>query len=522
MRTLLLSAACLGILSVCALLGVRGQEGDAAVRLRLVDAATGKNVGGLVRIYEGDSKKPLTLAGLYDRLKGLKRTDEVAGWHVVPAAGAEVKLPRGRLRLEALSGLETALARETLDLTGKLPAEVAVKLPLLFRPEQEGLAAGNTHLHLRGLTPADCDEYLKQIPAADGIRVMFVSYLERFKDDASYITNRYPVGDLKQFDATGVLFNNGEEHRHNFTGFGQGYGHVMFLNIKELVKPVSLGPGITGSGNDDRPLRPGIEEARRQGGTVIWCHNTNGHEDVLSALAGKLDALNVFDGSRGGTFEDSYYRYLNIGLRMPISTGTDWFIYDFSRVYARVPGPLSVKGWLDAVKAGRCSATNGPLLRLTVDGKELGDVINLDQPRTVRLEASAVGRHDFQKLQLLQNGRVIHTEKAEGKGGGFTARLHREVRIDAPCWFAVRIESTTRNEFDAVLYAHSSPVYVDFQGKSVFDVEAARGLLKQVEEGVADIQAKGTFSNDKARDQLLRLYEEARKDLIARINQRSP
>ena len=522
MRSAFLTVTCLLVLGLGAFLGTGRQDESVPVRLRLVDAETGKNVGGIVRVFRGADREPLALAGLYDRLRGLKRPSTVSGWYVLPAAGAEVRLPRGELRLEALSGLETALTRQPLDLTGKAPVEAAVKVRFLFRPDQEGLAAGNTHLHLRNLTRADCDEYLRQIPAADGLKVMFISYLERHKDDETYITNRYPVGDLKQFAATGVLFNNGEEHRHNFQAFGQGYGHVMFLNIKELVQPVSLGPGITSTGNDDRPLRPGIEDARRQGGTVIWCHNTNGYEDVPSALAGKLDALNVFDGSRTGTFEDNYYRYLNIGLRMPISTGTDWFLYDFSRVYARVQGPLTVKSWLEAVKAGRCVATNGPLLSLTVDGKGLGEVINLDRPRTVRIEARAVGRHDFQKLQLIQNGRVIHTEKAEGKGGGFAARLRREVRVDGPCWFAVRIDSQHQNEFDAALYAHSSPVYVDFAGKRVFDVEAARGLLQQVEEGMADIRARGTFSNDAARDRVLALYEEAAKDLIARINQRSP
>src|SRR5262249_38933074 len=151
------------------------------------------------------------------------------------------------------------------------------------------------------------------------------------------------------------------------------------------VKPVSLGSGITGGGDDDRALRPGIEEARRQGGTVLWCHNTSGFEGVPNALAGRIDALNVFDGSRTGTYEESYYRYLNIGMRLPISTGTDWFLYDFSRVYAKVPGRLTVANWLEAVKAGRCLVTNGPLLTLTVDGKEAGDVLSLEQPRAVRV-----------------------------------------------------------------------------------------------------------------------------------------
>ena len=86
------------------------------------------------------------------------------------------------------------------------PADVAVKLRAVFRPADDGLAAGNTHLHLMKLSPEDADTYLKLVPAADGLRVMFISYLERHKDDATYVTNRYPVGELPQFRATGVLF----------------------------------------------------------------------------------------------------------------------------------------------------------------------------------------------------------------------------------------------------------------------------------------------------------------------------
>ena len=59
------------------------------------------------------------------------------------------------------------------------------------------------------------------------------------------------------------------------------------------------------------------------------------------------NAFNVFDGSRTGKYEDNYYRYLNVGLRLPISTGTDWFIYDFARVYVRMTDKLSIKSWLD-------------------------------------------------------------------------------------------------------------------------------------------------------------------------------
>lgn len=319
-------AACFLLLGLSAVLSAKPQVHSAKIRIRLVDAGSGNGRAGIVRIYRADSDKPLTLPGLYDRLRGLQRSDAVAGWHVVAANGADVELPRAALRIEALAGLETSLSQQNIDLSSSVPEELTVRLTPIFEPGRLGLAAGNTHLHLRNLSPEDCDAYLRQIPVADGLQLLFISYLERHKDDATYITNRYPIGELKQLSTAGVLMSNGQEHRHNFEAYGQGYGHAMFLGTKELIRPVSLGPGLTGAGTDDRPLRLGIEEARQQGGTVIWCHNTFGYEDVPNALAGRLDALNVFDGSRQGAFEDNYYRYLNIGLRVPISTGTDWFM----------------------------------------------------------------------------------------------------------------------------------------------------------------------------------------------------
>jgi hypothetical protein len=523
MRTILLTAASALVFGGAFFLQAESpQHGEAIkVRLRLVDESTGKGVAGIVRVFARGNDQPLSLAGLADRLRGLERSATSGGWYVVPADGGETTLPRTALRLEALSGLETTLARQEVDLSKGDVDQVTVKLTSLFRPEEDRLFAGNTHLHLRDLTREEADAYLRQLPVADGLKVLFISYLERHKDDEHYVTNRYPVGPLPGLETAGVLVSNGEEHRHNFEAYGPGYGHVMFLDIRQLVRPVSLGPGITGGGDDDRPLRGGMDDARRQGGTVIWCHNTTGFEAAPAALAGRLDALNVFDGSPTGGYEERYYRFLNVGLRLPISTGTDWFLYDFARVYARVPDKLTVQSWLGALKAGRCVATNGPRLILSVDGHEVGDVLHLDRPRTVRVEATGLGRQDFERLQLVQNGKVIQTTQAASrKDGGYSARLVREVRIDEPAWFAARIEARTKNELDRRLYAHSSPVYVDLAGKRVFDVEAARGLQRELEEARDAIRTRGRFSTPQARDKLLALYGQAENEVLGRINQR--
>jgi hypothetical protein len=520
MRTLLLGTASFLVFGLALVLQAEPDGGRETikVRLRLRDDRSSKGAAGMVRLFRQGEDKPLALTGLPDRLRGLGRTG--GGWYVVGAQGAETTLPRAALRLEAVSGLETVLARQEIDLAKKGADEVVVPLAFLFRPEEHRLFAGNTHLHLRDLTKEEADDYLRQLPAADGLKVLFISYLERNKDDAHYITNRYPIGPLEGFETTGVLLGNGEEHRHNFEAFGQGYGHVMFLDITRLVRPVSLGPGITGGGNDDQPLQGGMAEARKQGGTILWCHNTSGTEAVPAVLAGRLDALNVFDGSRTGSYEDRYYRFLNLGLRLPLSTGTDWFLYDFARVYARVEEPLTIRAWLEALRAGRSVATNGPLLTLTVDGRPVGDVLRLDRPRTVRVEATGLGRHDFERLQLVQNGRVVQTQEASKKDGGYSARLVREVAIDEPTWFAVRIDAQARNELDARLFAHSSPVYIDLAGKRVFEVESARSLLRELEQAREAIRQRGQFSSPAARDAVLARYEQAEKEVAERLNQR--
>jgi hypothetical protein len=524
MRKLILAAASLGLFGLCIYLQADGpsKEPDTIpARIQLQDAETGKAIAGIVRVIPAGETKPLPLPGLYDRLRGLKPTESWAGWHVVPIGGGSTKLPRQKVRIEAVSGLETVRLNEEFDLSKSVPEKITLKVKAAFRPEASGLVAGNTHLHLMNILAEDAEEYLRQVPAADRLRILFISFLERFKEDVNYITNRYPVGDLKQFTATGVLVNNGEEHRHNFGSHGQGYGHVMFLNIKGLVKPVSLGSGITGEGTDEVPLRPGIETARKQGGTVLWCHNVFGFEDVPNILASRIDALNVFDGARIGTYEEGYYRYLNIGMRLPISTGTDWFMYDFARVYAKVSGELTIPGWLNAVKAGRCQATNGPLLSLSVDGKEIGDVINLAAAKTVRIEALATGRHNFQTLQLVHNGRVVQTADAKEKDGVWSAKLTRETLLEESAWFAARIDSTTKNELDRLLYAHTSPVYVEFAEKRVFDIEAARGLQKLMEEARDEIKLRGKFSGNSERNRILAIYDDTAAELAKRINQRS-
>ncbi|MFQ5731711.1 MAG: CehA/McbA family metallohydrolase [Planctomycetaceae bacterium] len=504
------------LLGLLLISGSRKPDG-CTVTLRLMDAETGETLPGLIRITDAGGK-PVGIPRLLSRGTGLNARLPIARWSVLPKS-TTLQLPRKKLILTAFSGLETETGTVEVDLTATTKKTVTIRLKRFHDASAKGFRSANTHLHLQKITREKCDRYLREVPQADGLDMLFVSYLERAVADREYTSNRYKRDDLKALSkSSGVILGNGEEHRHNFTGFGQGYGHVMFLNIKKLIQPVSIGPGIMKLGTDGIPLQRGITTAGMDGATVLWCHNNWGMEAVPNFLARRVDAQNIFDGGTHGSYKDSFYRYLNAGMRVPFSTGTDWFLYDFSRVYCDVRADLSVKSWLDALSAGRSYITNGPLLEFSVDGKPIGETIALRKPGTLAVKARALGRVNFGRIELIRNGKVIATRKTRKVGGHYEAELSTVLKIDGPCWLALRTPPppvkddpqlktpVPKNEFGRDLFAHTSAIYVTVAGKSHFNRKVARQLLAEMRRNRETIFKRGKFQDAVERGRVLDVY----------------
>ncbi|MBI3468486.1 MAG: CehA/McbA family metallohydrolase [Planctomycetes bacterium] len=472
--------------------------------IQLIDAGSRKSLPGLVRITRADSGKALPLVGQIAR---------EANWYAVPEQPV-VTVPQTTLRIEAVHGLETELCRREIDVTGKSEDSITLPLPRFYDAAERGLRSGNTHLHLMNLTYAEADRYLRVVPKADALDLVYLSYLRRVPDERNYISNEivansFAGGDLARLSQSGVLFANGQEHRHNFGRGSEGYGHVMFLDILKLIQPVSIGPGIMHEGTDGIPLQRGIREARSDGAAVIWCHNTFGYEDLPNWMAGLLDAQNIFDGGLHGSYQDTYYRYLNLGLKVPFSTGTDWFIYDFSRVYVPIAGPLTSKKWLTALAAGKSCITNGPFLELQASGHQVGDTVALSQAGSLEITARGIGRHDFRALELVHNGDVIRTSGSRPVEGHFAAEMRLTLDVGEPGWIALRIPlEAGKNEFDKPLYAHTSPIDVELGGQRVFRPQVAEQLIAEMQNNMEAITAAGKFANDDEREAVLMVHRE--------------
>jgi len=504
------------------------------LKLTLTDPATGQAIPGLIRVTD-ENGDAVEVANLLNRGRGLKEMGnksqpQIHDWWALPKSML-VHIPRKKLAIEAISGLETEQASQTIDLTNTASSELTLSLKRFFKPAAD-VKTANTHLHLMKLDRETADRYLREIPRSDRLDAMFLSYLERADADRDYISNKYTQGDLHSLTRkSGVLFANGEEHRHNLTGFGEGYGHVMLLNIKRLIQPVSIGPGIMKTGDDGIPLSRGIKTAKRQQATILWCHNAWGMESTPNFLSGNVDALNIFDGGTRSTYEDSFYKYLNAGLRIPFSTGTDWFMYDMSRVYAKVSGALTPESWLKGLTDGKTFITNGPLLDLTVNGKGIGRTISLKRPGSVKLSAKAFGRIDFRTIEIIVDGKVVETVEAKPVGGHFESAIHLDLPINKSCWIALRTPSpsvptdenrsvkTPLNELGRELFSHTSPIYVEVGSRPHFDAAAGRKLLAEMTNNIKNITETCKFADDQDRERVLDVYRDGLAVLRERMEQ---
>jgi hypothetical protein len=64
-----------------------------------------------------------------------------------------------------------------------------------------------------------------------------------------------------------------------------------------------------------------------------------------------------------------------------------------------------------------------------------------------------------------------------------------------------------------VLFAHTSPVYLDMAGKRVLRNGAAEALLADMEAALKAIPVKGRFDRDEQREEVLQIYRDGIRNL---------
>jgi len=264
-----------------------GSRPRAVIRGALRDGATGKPVAAKLKVSAGDEVF-LPEHAIHSMPPGKRPYFYARGAY-------EIAVPPGRYDIEVVRGICHDAATAAVEVGPGITRVCDFDIPVLRDLHGAGWYSGNTHTHYHLELDTDPDDRLRLVPPAEGLDISVISYLIR--GDSAYISNRYPVGRLPQFSGNGTLVDMGEEARNNRTDWAAGYGHCMFLNIPRLVEPVSTGRLAPGGKAPDFPILTMLcEEAKRLGGTTLWCHNGGGMEMPVAVAAGAIDAFNLADG----------------------------------------------------------------------------------------------------------------------------------------------------------------------------------------------------------------------------------
>ena len=84
----------------------------------------------------------------------------------------------------------------------------------------------------------------------------------------------------------------------------------------------------------------------------------------------------------------------------------------------RVDGAFTTQSWCDGVRAGRTFVSNGPMLSLSVNGREIGDEIAAQAGDIAPHRGGGRLAVPLDRIELIVNGEVVVAAAVEGDCDG--------------------------------------------------------------------------------------------------------
>ena len=229
----------------------------------------------------------------------------------------------------------------------------------------------------------------------------------------------------------------------------------------------------------------------------------------MAAALGKLDAFNLFDPFWMDPEYDLWYKLLNCGLRLPASTGTDWFVCSNNRVYVQTEKEFSYESWIDGMKKGRTYITNGPALEMKVNDAPIGSTIPIDGGGKLEVELTFQSHYPVVAAEIVADGVVVHRQ-GFGLEGSRDGVVRCELLAERDGWLAARLWGDARDSFDQSIYAHTSPTWFHCGVAPDSRPGAARFFLDSIDESLKWIDTVGRYNNDEQREDVRDLFRRGR------------
>jgi TolB protein len=393
-----------------------------------------------------------------------------------------IELPAGEVTVEIMRGFERPLERRTLKVTAGATVRVESTAGERLYPatDDRHWFSGDVHVHMNyGGTYRTAPARLLEQAAAEDLAVvhaLIVNKEQRMPDIA------YSGRGLDPASGPERLLQFGQEFHTSYwghLGVLGGRGGTLLPGYAAYPNTAAASPSPTNADVADL--------AHARGALVGYVHPFDDeprpsaaappltNELPVDVALGKVDYIEIVGFSDHRATAAVWYRLLNLGFRLPAAGGTDAMTnfaslrgpVGMNRVYTEVGAErLSTDAWLAALKAGRSFATNGPLLRFTLDGRAPGDEVAAVTPRAaVRYAGSLRSIVAVDHLEVVCNGRVVR--RIALAGPRTTADFNGTLPLAASGWCLLRATSEHAEYpvLDDYVYATTSPVYVTIQGR---------------------------------------------------------
>lgn len=490
----------------------------AMVRVRVVDAGTGRLTAGRIHLTASDGKF-YAPADAFARISG-------EGDHLFHTTGsATIAVPAGRLRVVAVKGFEFAPDSTSVEVTAGRSTSLTLRLRRMTNLAARGWHNGSTHVHANyGGTLHNTFDNLLMMSAAEGQDVLMPLVANK---DNRILDQRFfvPGGGAHPRSRPDHLILVGEEYRPPV------FGHLLMLGLRDhLISPFTNGYAGTALESLAPSNTEMLRKARAQGAFTAYVHAFRGETDPLGFQLGQGKAFLV-DAALGTTdaIEWSYpsrsafipwYAALNAGLHVTAVGGEDAIsnmhqtkVLGAMRTYARtgVRTPTAT-ALLAAMRRGRSFVTNGPLVQLKVDGREPGDTVHLPKAGgTLAVEVDVRSITPLTRAWLVRNGDVLREIPLAPDRRA--ARFSGRIDASHSAWLHVRVEGAPSERFPldaSYAQAFTNPVWVSIGGRPVRNADAAKYGLAWIDSLEAIVAPHPGWRSAQERRGVLAHFEEAR------------
>ncbi len=404
-------------------------------------------------------------------------------------------LPRGEVIVDVARGFEYEPLRTKVNIElGQ--RQLTLRIKRWTNMNARGWFSGDSHVHFLSTQGCHLESQGEDLNVVNLLQSQWGSLFTNIEE----FTGRPSVSQ----EGNSIVYVS-QENRQHFLG------HMILWGLKRPVMPWcsdGLGEAELG-GTMQTTLSHWADEAHAQGGTVIIAHlpMPNGEPATLIAT-GRADGVEMV--SHRKVFHVEYYRYLNCGYRLPLIGGTDKMSSDvpvgLCRTYVHIPADeeFNYDNWCRNAARGRTFLSGGPILSFSVDGRQIGDTVQMSGAGTVEVEASAESIFPIHRLEVIQEGRVVAS--TEDRKGARRLALKAKVKVDGHTWLAARCGGP--DYYDSIphhdvwsrgIFAHTSPIYVACGGPwQMFNEEASQYMLTLIDGSLTYVRETAARHRDGA------------------------